>query len=511
MAAPATSSALLAPEARDYMESSLLPGLRLALQSASEAQPKNVVGFLAAGLTGENPSGWARPRVEDDVDAAFAAHFGPGAGDEPADGWLDAAARSALKSAVLDVGLARRVEEPLVAVGLRLETFAEDYQHEAGEMKDGAVPSRRARASAARGSATVLPGGGATPAGQLLRQDQGATIRVHRQQPNGEWAAHSVAWEPWHGVAKRQFALRNAVGLDPSKGFELRRSPADGEPIAQPLKHGTIASGEEVWLRPTDHVQPLRTASRRDRSAAPGGAARRREKTRGPSTMERLRQKKLRVAGAQTPGKSPSKTPLSRPASGASSPGQESARLVAQRKAAKQRRLQRKAASKQLGAAGGGEGKAAAKLTKKRKDKRRLRHAKTTGAIGGSTSGGKPRKGKGKAKVRARPLLRDVSRWAEVSHRCRCCLLQGKGRSFRGAKPPPPPSPSGPSPPPPDPEPEPEPQQSEEELRAQFPFFAYFDQDGDGTLGAAEVKAMMEMVGFGVVSTCHPRHPPHRI
>ena len=174
-------------------------------------------------------------------------------------------------------------------------------------------------------------------------------------------------------------------------------------------------------------------------------------------------------------------------------------------------RLQRKAASKQLGAAGGGEGKAAAKLTKKRKDKRRLRHAKTTGAIGGSTSGGKPRKGKGKAKVRARPLMSDVSRWAEVSHRCRCCLLQGKGRSFRGAKPPPPPSPSGPSPPPPDPEPEPEPQQSEEELRAQFPFFAYFDQDGDGTLGAAEVKAMMEMVGFGVVSTCHPRHPPHRI
>ena len=426
MAASATSSALLAPEARDYMESSLLPGLRLALQSASEAQPKNVVGFLAAGLTGENPSGWARPRVEDDVDAAFAAHFGPGAGDEPADGWLDAAARSALKSAVLDVGLARRVEEPLVAVGLRLETFAEDYQHEAGEMKDGAVPSRRARASAARGSATVLPGGGATPAGQLLRQDQGATIRVHRQQLNGEWAAHSVAWEPWHGVAKRQFALRNAVGLDPSKGFELRRSPADGEPIAQPLKHGTIASGEEVWLRPTDHVQPLRTASRRDRSAAPGGAARRREKTRGPSTMERLRQKKLRVAGAQTPGKSPSKTPLSRPASGASSPGQESARLAAQRKAAKQRRLQRKAASKQLGAAGGGEGKAAAKLTKKRKDKRRLRHAKTTGAIGGSTSGGKPRKRKGKAKVRARPLLPDVSRWAEVSHRAAAVCFRAK-------------------------------------------------------------------------------------
>jgi hypothetical protein len=36
----------------------------------------------------------------------------------------------------------------------------------------------------------------------------------------------------------------------------------------------------------------------------------------------------------------------------------------------------------------------------------------------------------------------------------------------------------------------------EQAMRAQFPQFTYFDRDGDGTIDRAEVKAMMELLGF---------------
>ena len=90
---------LLPDDTRDYLEQAILPDLRHALVTANEVRPPNVIGFVAAGLTGRKPDGWRRPDEEPqtDVDAAFAAHFGTGAEE---DGWYDPAARGALKSAL---------------------------------------------------------------------------------------------------------------------------------------------------------------------------------------------------------------------------------------------------------------------------------------------------------------------------------------------------------------------------------------------------------------------------
>ena len=119
---------LLPDDTRDYLEQAILPDLRHALVTANEVRPPNVIGFVAAGLTGRKPDGWRRPDEEPqtDVDAAFAAHFGTGAEE---DGWYDPAARGALKSALLTVALESRVAEPLVNIGSRLEDSADDYAH----------------------------------------------------------------------------------------------------------------------------------------------------------------------------------------------------------------------------------------------------------------------------------------------------------------------------------------------------------------------------------------------
>ena len=213
---------LLPDDTRDYLDQQILPGLRHALCTASEARPDNVIGFLAAGLTGQKPLGWRRPDDEPqtDVDAAFAAHFG---GGDDEDGWLDPPARSALKSALLDVALASRVHEPLVSIGSRLEGSAEEYQHDRVEGWQPAIGTQAARAPAPRYESQRAIGlrrqaSLGSPATQL-RADEGAKITVKYQRPGGKWSEVKIPWEQWHGPAKRQFAIRRAVELSPANGF----------------------------------------------------------------------------------------------------------------------------------------------------------------------------------------------------------------------------------------------------------------------------------------------------
>jgi hypothetical protein len=345
---------LLPDDTRDYLEQAILPDLRHALVTANEVRPPNVIGFVAAGLTGRKPDGWRRPDEEPqtDVDAAFAAHFGTGAEE---DGWYDPAARGALKSALLTVALESRVAEPLVNIGSRLEDSADDYAHLAPDASvQPPAPKPRAAVAAPRLGALRKPAGYGSPA-NLLRADEGATITVKYQRPDGRWAEAPVPWEEWHGAAKRQFAVRRAVALSPTGGFELARAqdPADplGGAIADCLGRGKIRAGETVWLRATTTQRSLAQMQEERARGARGGARGRAggRSSRQISTLDRLLAKKKRVeqkprgaAGAAAAG-------------GANKPGvtmkltaaQEKATRVAMAKAkAKSRRSKTEAGSR---------------------------------------------------------------------------------------------------------------------------------------------------------------------
>ena len=487
---------LLADDTRDYLDQQILPGLRHALCTASEARPDNVIGFLAAGLTGDNPLGWRRPDDEPqtDVDKAFAAHFG---GGDDEDGWLDPPARTALKSALLDVALASRVPEPLVSIGSRLEGSAEEYQHASVEGWQPAIGTQAARAPAPRLGALRRQASLGSPATQL-RADEGAKITVKYQRPDTKWTEVKIPWEQWHGPAKRQFAIRRAVELSPANGFELARAanPSDplGGPIADSLSRDRIRPGETVWLRITTAQrsaiqQPCRVGGARGR---PGGGRGGRG-SKQASTMDRLLAKKARQ-------KSVRNLPAWGGANGSKakgggvtvklSPGQEkTARVQEAKQNAKLRRrrcilitkitiscvfytenhdfltenedVYRSEAAQRVISEDGSMTKEQSDQAKS-KAREAKKRAKQLNIAGGKSGGGKK-------------TLKQLGK--------------KKSLKFKGKKPPPPKEAA--------PSTAVEVQRpdygrpSEEDLLRQFPQFDYFDRDKDGTLQHAEIKAMM--------------------